>query len=444
MQNQKEILDLFVGHEPLRPILHKPFRQGGYIFASNGKVIIRVDQKIVDRPEQFEATDKVNALTLFHHGDNCDVTITADKLTEVLGRVPQGVSCQDCSGTGHVDFSFRSRRGNKYYIESECPVCDGTGIIDPYFKYVTKLGKGYYVMNHLSVLLQTAKLMGLDTITKVHDSDSLMNIFRFTPEVTVGIVTSIVNEREILRRNGWSDKMFSMYTSPVSVWEALLSDPAVEALAKTGQYDVMDYWFKHGGPRRDKSQWLPLVKICNRKKYIIKDASMWFDYIDLLEYFHRDTHSPHYICPENLKHEHDRLMDKKTRIEKALELKRQIAQAEKYEEQYRENYGMFFGICFGDENIVITVIGSVKEMAEEGTMMHHCVYSNGYYDFKRHPYSLILSARNRDGHRLETVEINTKTWCVVQSRGLQNGNTPFHSQIVKLVEQNIGLFKKAL
>ena len=77
-------------------------------------------------------------------------------------------------------------------------------------------------------------------------------------------------------------------------------------------------------------------------------------------------------------------------------------------------------------------------------MMHHCVFSNGYYDHKRHPDSLILSAKDRDGHRLETVELNVKTWKVIQSRALQNGTTKYHDQIVKLVEKNIGVFKKAV
>lgn len=247
----------------------------------------------------------------------------------------------------------------------------------------------------------------------------------------------------ILRRNGWNNRMFRMRTSPVDIWRKLLEDPVIEGLAKTGQYNVIDYWFSTGNYRKDKSQWLSLVKICNRRKYIIKDASMWFDYIDLLDYFHRDTHNPHYICPKDLKHEHDRLMGKKTRIEKARELKRKIAEAAKYEEQYKKYRGKFFGICFGDRNIVISVICSVKEMAEEGTVMHHCVYGNGYYDHKRHPDSLILSAKDKDGNRLETVEISTKTWKVIQSRGFENGTTPFHDKIVKLVEQNIGLFKKA-
>ena len=252
----------------------------------------------------------------------------------------------------------------------------------------------------------------------------------------------------VLRRNGWRNKMFQMNTSPVSVWRGLLTDAVLEGLAKTRQYDIIDYWFRTGGTRRDKSEWMPIVRVCNRHKYIISDASMWFDYIDLLEYFHKDTRNAFYVCPDDLKREHDRLMDrlmdKKTRIEKAKELKRKIALAEMYEKQYRKHRGMFFGIRFGNKDIVVTVICSVKEMAEEGTMMHHCVFANGYYDHKKHPNSLILSAKDKEGNRLETVELNTSSWRVVQSRALMNGTTKYHDEIVKLVEENIGLFKKAI
>lgn len=246
----------------------------------------------------------------------------------------------------------------------------------------------------------------------------------------------------ILRRNGWKYKMFGMKTSPVDIWCGLLADPNIESLAKNGQYEIIDYWYRTGGHRKDKSWWMPIIKVCNRHHYIVKDASMWFDYIELLRYFNKDTRNPHYVCPENLRSEHDRLMNKKTRIEEGLELKRQIALAEEYEDQYRKHYGKFFGICFGNKNIIIKIIDSVKEMAEEGKMMHHCVYTMGYYDFKRHPFSIILSARDIDGNRLETVEISSKTWNVIQSRGVANGTTPFHDQIVELVEQNISLFKE--
>jgi hypothetical protein len=74
--------------------------------------------------------------------------------------------------------------------------------------------------------------------------------------------------------------------------------------------------------------------------------------------------------------------------------------------------------------------------------MHHCVYENAYYSHRDHPYSLILSARDNGGNRLETIEVNIKRWSIVQSRALLNGQTPQHQDIIDLVNRNIPLLRK--
>ena len=56
----------------------------------------------------------------------------------------------------------------------------------------------------------------------------------------------------------------------------------------------------------------------------------------------------------------------------------------------------------------------MDEFYEEGKAMHHCVYTNAYYNDEN---SLILSARI-DGERIETVEVDLQTLKVVQSRGV--------------------------
>lgn len=182
------------------------------------------------------------------------------------------------------------------------------------------------------------------------------------------------------------------------------------------------------------------IRIANRNRYIVKDASMWYDYLDLLAYFHLDTHNAHYVCPADLKSENDRLLERKKRIEEKAAIERKIAEAKKWESEYRKAKGKYFGICFGNEDIVITVISSVAEMAEEGEKMHHCVYSMGYYKKEN---SLILSAKDRNGNRIETIELNLKTFKVVQSRGVCNSNTDRHDEILNLVQKNINLIKQA-
>ena len=50
------------------------------------------------------------------------------------------------------------------------------------------------------------------------------------------------------------------------------------------------------------------MKICIRNGYTISDGSMWCDTIDLLRHFGKDTNSPKYVCPSDLKSEHDKLV----------------------------------------------------------------------------------------------------------------------------------------
>ena len=72
--------------------------------------------------------------------------------------------------------------------------------------------------------------------------------------------------------------------------------------------------------------------------------------------------------------------------------------------------------------------------------MHHCVFSASYYNI---PDSVILSARDKDGRRIETIEFSLTQGKVVQSRGVCNKNTEFHDRIVSLVNDNAFLFEKA-
>lgn len=239
-----------------------------------------------------------------------------------------------------------------------------------------------------------------------------------------------------IKRNGYTARFSGISTSELS--KLLLRDREAEALIKNGQYDLLRYKHRRGY-KEFSMPFAHAIRIANRNKYIVKDASMWIDYLRLLEYFHLDTHNAHYVCPDDLKAEHDRLLVRKQRIEERIAAQKRLAEARKWESQYKETKGKFFGVCFGNDDIVITVIQSVAEMAEEGQAMHHCVYAMGYY---KKPNSLILSAKDKNGKRIETIEVDLKTFKVVQSRGVCNHNTDRHNEIIQLVNNNIHEIKK--
>lgn len=209
-----------------------------------------------------------------------------------------------------------------------------------------------------------------------------------------------------------------------------------ETLLKTKQYNLLDYCREYGG--QIDYRWAS-IKICLRNKYFIKDAKYYLDYLDLLQHFGKDLRNAHYVCPKNLKKEHDLLVAKRKRQrdrEQAASRREKLLKDEKVFEKLKK--AMFAGIVFSDGIIKVRILESVKEYIEEGDAMHHCVSS---YALKED--SLIFSAQIR-GKRIETVEVSLKQLKVVQCRGLQNKNTEYHDRIISLVNKNMHLIKERL
>ncbi|MFQ9021133.1 MAG: PcfJ domain-containing protein [Parabacteroides merdae] len=156
----------------------------------------------------------------------------------------------------------------------------------------------------------------------------------------------------------------------------------------------------------------------------------------------------HYVCPKNLKTVHDKLLKIKQEREAKLRQERNRAQSISKREKlmkdiagFYERMEKFFGLRIEEEDIIIRPLESVTQFYQEGKVMHHCVYQNGYY---RRPECLILSAKDTAGKRLETIEVNLKTLDIVQSRSFCNGVSEYRDQIVKLVKKNMNLICQKL
>ncbi len=252
-----------------------------------------------------------------------------------------------------------------------------------------------------------------------------------------------------LKRNGFNGSLHNL--SPFDLFTAILKNSKQETLLKAGQIAVLRYYINSHFKLED--YWAS-IKICIRNGYTITEASMWRDYIDLLRYFGKDTNNPKYVCPTDLQAEHDKLMDKKNKIiEKEreahriqMEEQRKKAERKKAErlERAKTEYALkkanFLDLSFTDGFIFISVLQNVEDFYEEGKVMHHCVYSNEYYNRDN---SLILSARI-DGKRIETIEVDLANMCIIQCRGACNQDTEHHDRIVNLVNKNMKLIRSRM
>ena len=236
-----------------------------------------------------------------------------------------------------------------------------------------------------------------------------------------------------LKRNGFNGEYHNIL--PYDLFTAILSDSRAETLLKAGQYPMLRHYIRSSF---DMERYWASIKICIRNGYTIADGSMWRDTIDLLRHFGKDTNSPKYVCPSDLKSEHDKLVARRNRQRERERTEQQRMKAIEDEKNYLKTKGMFFGLAFSDNLILVKVIESVEEMETEGRLMHHCV--GGYHNRKN---SLILSARI-DGRRIETVEVSLKTFEVVQCRGVCNENTEYHDRIIALVNSNMSLIRQRM
>ena len=240
---------------------------------------------------------------------------------------------------------------------------------------------------------------------------------------------------DILRRNGFKDDFYGIV--PILLIPALLTDSRVETLLKAGRTDHLRYFLAN---KKTFEELWQSYKIAVRNGYEIADISLWCDYVDTLRRLGKDIHNPKYLCPADLKGEHDRRHEELIRQREQEEVRRKKKKAVEDEKRFKELKSKFFGICFTDGTIQVHVLESVQEHLEEGESMHHCVFSNAYY-LKED--SLILSA-TIEGRRIETIEVSLRTLEVVQSRGICNKNTEYHEQIINLVNSNRRLISQRM
>lgn len=224
---------------------------------------------------------------------------------------------------------------------------------------------------------------------------------------------------------------------PDLLFSMLLKYPFVETLIKQEQFEILRY--TQDNIDKVGKLWSS-IRIALRHGLTLKkgEAKDYIDYLDMSKALGRDIRSPKYLVPDDIDKAHLEVVRLKTKHDERKRLEERIKEAKAYEAQYLKDKAKYLDIVMQEGDINIHVLQSVQEFAEEGTLMHHCVYACNYFKKKD---SLVLSATVK-GKRLETIEISLRTFEIIQSRGLQNKNTPYHDQILKLVNKNINLIKQ--
>ncbi len=217
----------------------------------------------------------------------------------------------------------------------------------------------------------------------------------------------------------------------------LEESPKIETLFKAKQKELLfEAVHKDGRYNRYWAQ----IKILLRHKYKVKDAGIWYDYLQLLESFGKDIRNPKFILPKNLKASHNELVLKKQkRLEKERAERELIRQenerlkAEAEEALKGIKLELFKDFSFKRGDIKIVCLIEDEEVEKEGLILNHCVYTNEYH---KKSGILLMSARI-DDKPIETIEISLATYSIIQCRGYDNDPTEYHDEIIDIVRKNM-------
>ncbi len=243
---------------------------------------------------------------------------------------------------------------------------------------------------------------------------------------------------DTIKRNGFKGSCHHIH--PVTLFQELLTNPKAETLMKANEIELLRYLCARPTYKADIDTYWNTIKVANRNGYKVEDSQMWMDYIKMLERCGKDIQSPKYICPANLKEEHDRYMRKVHILEDKKKRAEDIHKAQEREASFKEQKEKFFGIRINDGEIEVKVLESVEEYRQVAESQHLCLFSAAY---DQRENSLILSARI-DGRIIETIEVDLRTLRVVQSRGVCNKNTDYHDRIINLINANAHLIKERI
>lgn len=201
--------------------------------------------------------------------------------------------------------------------------------------------------------------------------------------------------------------------------------------------------------------YLAAMKVVMKNHYQIDNMQMWRDLLVGLVELKKDIRNAYYVCPADLKADHDKwlaLINKKRekarrqreereRIERELAEARKLEEAQKCAEEYMERIARYKDINIEDSKYRIFVCPTIKDMAEEGAAMGHCVFSMEYYKKKG---SLVLFCRDKEtDHRETTIELNIADWTILQCYAKGNNYHKDNDAIRALLMDNIRQFKDA-
>lgn len=134
------LLNLFTANDDIRPAMMFPNLKDGIVYATDAHVLITIpEEELSLKYETNEKYPNAEKTILDTERENSILRKSIKvKVPDMLKELTKAricsdklqIKCNECEGSGEVEFSYLSKMNKYYYDDFECPVCEGKGSKD--------------------------------------------------------------------------------------------------------------------------------------------------------------------------------------------------------------------------------------------------------------------------------------------------------------------------
>ncbi len=182
ISNEQELFDLFCNDDTCFGEYQEPFLEivHNEVWAANRRMAVAVKAELVSGKYHNRKLTKN-----IEYGTPCNAKVTLKAIKDALAKLPmieeeeiEDVDCDECDGSGEVEYEYVDKGGSTHEVTADCPICFGSGYVEGEpkktgemvvdFSTPIKLGEAYFMGYRLDILAQAMELLRLETLAMTH------------------------------------------------------------------------------------------------------------------------------------------------------------------------------------------------------------------------------------------------------------------------------------
>ena len=137
INNEQELFELFCDPYSNFAETHKPYyeTQCKKVFATNGRIIILMNPNMLsgnfeEREFSFARKLTLNSAEGHFTLESLKKTLASFGMEEERVIIEKGAECEECNGSGEVEWEYTDQDGEIHFHNGDCPVCHGDGMVE--------------------------------------------------------------------------------------------------------------------------------------------------------------------------------------------------------------------------------------------------------------------------------------------------------------------------